>query len=208
MNTAIETPAAAVIAAPRPRKTLRSEVPADILSFVFEYDTTFREIYSQAIFSREFAQSIWFLWKRKLFAEDVFRDEEFKGKCNVLLVYLARENILFEENTARIVLNITIYSKEKFFYFSNKQRNIQRAIELYNENPTIHPGKFIISIEYSDGSFNNLVFTVLTETQYFNRYVHVEQDRETDMHCIFSSKKYYILESMYDMFLPEDHAVI
>ena len=189
------------------RMTLRSVFPADIISKIYEYDNTYREIFSQVICSAQFSIASWNRWKTRFFSEELFKTAPIIAKkCEAMFDYLSETSCLFYRSS--FPTNISVFIKEKLFYYSNCAQDKSRAIMLYQELPDIVPNTFEVTFEFSDDYYANFSLLVFTKEQYYNRYVNVDEDRNTDDVWAQSVGDFYIVEKIYSMFLPDDEPLI
>ena len=172
---------------------LRSRLPQDVLSHIFQFDDTYHGEMCYITETREFKYQVWRNWKKQLFACEMFcTDVMFRRKLEFILDYHFDRTMAKEQP---FPANITIKCPSKMFYYSNqKQHPHDPAHYLQMFRRGILNKSIEVSFEHNGYPTQKYVGEVFTKEDYYSYFVNVYIDDHDDYHCFYSNSEFYLVE--------------
>lgn len=169
--------------------------PIDVLSAIFEYDSTYREIMTRILRGNEIKYKLWNLWKNRLFLCNKFIiDPTFRKKMEFILDYHF-ENCAAAADGENFPENIEVYCGGKMFYYSDQKESTEHAFEIFRDRDfSFTRNRIEITFTYSDGTKTSIDGQVFTRDQYYNTFINVDEDIYTDLYCFHNNRELYLLQ--------------
>lgn len=157
--------------------SLKKIFSKDILSHIFEYDNTYKEIFNKIIFGKEIKIKLFNIYKKQLFSCEKFnQNTDFKDKLEFILDYYFNLCIDYE-----FPKNIEIYNGAECFFYTNKKEHLHGAENIYYNNLTANllnqiSVSFIYYEKTISGEIENkhrcIIAKVFTDKEYEYYYNH------------------------------------
>jgi len=189
---------------------LQRLLPSDIWNSIFEYDTTFRNIFSLVISSEEMIDASWMNWSRQFISQPFFDkyETDFGGRVNALMVY-ARTIGYNSDRPFQYPTNIIFRCGYKNLLYKDGKFGSAWTNFVELEQVLIGHGAMELSLEFNNGEYyQNYRVVICTRAEYYYR-VHVNyEDTYEQEQSAWPIGDYYVLEYFSDYSLPNDYSLV
>lgn len=181
------------------QKRLRDIISGDVLSYIFEYDNTYKEKMNDVLFGLEIKYELWRRWKQNLFNCEKFKkDGMFRLKMEFILDYHFNNNynewVMGSMGDINFPSNIEIYCGGKLFYFSNQTENKRRAGQIYMERGFIKKDEIEVCFTFKEDINEKIEGQILTKEEYYYNTHYSDYDLFPEHHSYHHDDNFYLLE--------------